>query len=180
MNMLPRLPAARPLRAAMYGLRSFECESRVLTALTCFSIEWRYLSDRSLAQDAFMNRHRLCAKGNATTFPLQWEDLLSELERLNPTAGAAATCRLPHVGDELRDKIAVLIKVGNKQEGATVPQRIIHQAVVRRHVVVGLIAAMVVTRPPGIQRCRHGCRDTTGRAVARRRCTGRNCRLVRE
>ena len=117
--------------------------SPCLTALTCFSIEWRYLSDRSLAQDAFMNRHRLCAKGNATTFPLQWEDLLSELERLNPTAGAAATCRLPHVGDELRDKIAVLIKVGNKQEGATVPQRIIHQAVVRRHVVVGLIAAMV-------------------------------------
>ena len=40
--------------------------SPCLTALTCFSIEWRYLSDRSLAQDAFMNRHRLCAKGNAT------------------------------------------------------------------------------------------------------------------
>ena len=117
--------------------------SPCLTALTCFSIEWRYLSDRSLAQDAFMNRHRLCAKGNATTFPLQWEDLLSELERLNPTASTAATCRLPHVGYELRDKIAVLIKVGNKQEGADVPQRIIHQAVVRRQVVVGLIAAMV-------------------------------------
>ena len=122
--------------------------SPCLTALTCFSIEWRYLSDRSLAQDAFMNRHRLCAKGNATTFPLQWEDLLSELERLNPTASAAATCRLPHVGDELRDKIAVLIKVGNKQEGATVPQRIIHQAVVRRQVVIGLIAAMVCRGHP--------------------------------
>ena len=117
--------------------------SPCLTALTCFSIEWRYLSDRSLAQDALMNRHRLCAKGNATTFPLQWEDLLSELEKLNPTASAAATCCLPHVGDELRDKIAVLIKVGNKQEGATVPQRIIHQAVIRRQVVIGLIAAMV-------------------------------------
>ena len=117
--------------------------SPCLTALTCFSIEWRYLSDRSLAQDAFMNRHRLCAKGNATTFPLQWEDLLSELERLHPSTSTAAMRRLPHVGNELRDKIAVLIKVGNKPEGATVPQKIVHQAVVRRHVVIGLIAAMV-------------------------------------
>ena len=46
------------------------CASPCMTALTCYSIEWRYLRDRSLAQDAFMNRHRLCAKGNATTFPM--------------------------------------------------------------------------------------------------------------
>eukprot|EP00435_Cladocopium_sp_Y103_P055924 s387_g18.t1 len=85
--------------------------SPCLTGLRCFSIEWRYLSDRSLAQDTFMNRHRLSAKGNATTFPVQWADLLSELERLNSPASATAPCRLPHVGDELRDKIAVLIKV---------------------------------------------------------------------
>ena len=51
--------------------------------LDVFYIEWRYLQDRSLAQDAFMNRHRLCAKGNATTFPLPWEDLLSEFQRLD-------------------------------------------------------------------------------------------------
>ena len=62
--------------------------------------------------------------------------------RARPQRVAYHSC-LPHVGDELRDKIAVLIKVGNKQEGATVPQRIIHQAVVRRQVVIGLIAAMV-------------------------------------
>eukprot|EP00435_Cladocopium_sp_Y103_P047972 s3508_g14.t1 len=117
--------------------------SPCLTALTCFSIEWRYLSDRSLAQDAFMNRHRLCARGNATTFPLQWEDLLSELEKLHHTKDTHAACQLPHVGAALRDKIAVLIKVGKKQEGATVPQRIIHQAVIRRQVVIGLIQAMV-------------------------------------
>ena len=77
------------------------------------------------------------------TFPLQWEDLLSELERLHPSTSTAAMSRLPHVGSELRDKIAVLIKVGNKPEGATVPKKIVHQAVVRRHVVIGLIAAMV-------------------------------------
>ena len=116
-----------------------------------------------------MNRHRLCAKGNATTFPLQWEDLLSELERLNPTASTAATCRLPHVGYELRDKIAVLIKVGNKQEGADVPQRIIHQAVVRRQVVVGLIAAMVSRGHPAYKAVRYGSRDAAGRTVAGRR-----------
>ena len=62
------------------------CASPCMTALTCFSIEWRYLQDRSLAQDALMNRHRLCAKGNATTFPLPWEDLLAEFERLGTPA----------------------------------------------------------------------------------------------
>ena len=113
------------------------CASPCMTALTCFSIEWRYLQDRSLAQDAFMNRHRLCAKGNATTFPLPWEDLLSEFQRLDKklASSQAAAC-LPHVGKALSDKIAVIIKIGDKKDKAAMRQHIIHQAVVRRQVVV--------------------------------------------
>ena len=119
------------------------CASPCMTALTCYSIEWRHLHDRSLAQDAFMNRHRLCAKGNATTFPLQWEDLLSELHNLEAQTDHTTRCLLPHLGTELRDRVAVLIKVGKKPDGVDVKQKIIHQAVVRRHVVTGLIGAMV-------------------------------------
>jgi len=75
----------RELYAQECTMLELLCASPCMTALTCFSIEWRYLQDRSLAQDALMNRHRLCAKGNATTFPLPWEDLLAEFERLgNP------------------------------------------------------------------------------------------------
>ena len=118
------------------------CASPCLTALTCFSMEWRHLQDRSLGQDAFMNRRRLCAKGNATTFPLQWEDLMSELESLNDNAPPASACQLPHIGEELRGKVAILIKIGKKEEGANVDAKIIHQAVVRRKVVIGLIQAM--------------------------------------
>ena len=120
-----------------------------MTALTCFSIEWRYLQDRSLAQDAFMNRHRLCAKGNATTFPLPWEDLLSEFQRLDEKVAARKTAGgLPHVGKALSDKIAVIIKLGDKKDKAAMRQHIIHQAVVRRRVVVGLIATMVARSHP--------------------------------
>ena len=123
------------------------CASPCMTALTCYSIEWRHLSDRSLAQDAFMNRHRLCAKGNATAFPLQWEDLLSELQQLDTATDPAAPCLLPHLGSDLRNKVAVLIKVGKKQD-LDVKQHIVHQAVVRRRVVVALIAAMVARGHP--------------------------------
>ena len=127
------------------------CASPCMTALTCFSIEWRYLQDRSLAQDALMNRHRLCAKGNATTFPLPWEDLLAEFERLGTPATNASVNMLPHVGKELSDKVAVIIKIGDKTDKEAIRQQIIHQAVVRRRVVVGLIAAMVARSHPAYQ-----------------------------
>ena len=127
------------------------CASPCMTALTCFSIEWRYPQDRSLAQDALMNRHRLCAKGNATTFPLPWEDLLAEFERLGTPATNACVNMLPHVGKELSDKVAVIIKIGDKTDKEAIRQQIIHQAVVRRRVVVGLIAAMVARSHPAYQ-----------------------------
>ena len=98
-----------------------------------------------------MNRHRLCAKGNATTFPLPWEDLLAEFERLGTPATNACVNMLPHVGKELSDKVAVIIKIGDKTDKEAIRQQIIHQAVVRRRVVVGLIAAMVERSHPAYQ-----------------------------
>ena len=51
------------------------CASPCFTSMTCFSLEKKRLADRALDQDAFMPRNRLVARGNATTFPLPWEDL---------------------------------------------------------------------------------------------------------
>ena len=141
----------RELYAQECTMLELLCASPCMTALTCFSIEWRYLQDRSLAQDALMNRHRLCAKGNATTFPLPWEDLLAEFERLGTPATNACVNMLPHVGKELSDKVAVIIKIGDKTDKDAIRQQIIHQAVVRRRVVVGLIAAMVARSHPAYQ-----------------------------
>eukprot|EP00438_Fugacium_kawagutii_P006753 Skav200266 [mRNA] locus=scaffold4437:38715:48406:+ [translate_table: standard] len=122
--------------------------SPCMTALTCFSIEWRYLHDRALGQDAFMNRNRLCAKGCATTFPLPWEDLLTELQRMDNLGSSSTSCLLPHLGKALAERVAVMIKIGKKDDQAEARQKIIHQAVVRRRVVVGLIAAMVARKHP--------------------------------
>ena len=141
----------RELYAQECTMLELLCASPCMTALTCFSIEWRYLQDRSLAQDALMNRHRLCAKGNATTFPLPWEDLLAEFERLGAPATNASVNMLPHVGKELSDKVAVIIKIGDKTDKEAIRQQIIHQAVIRRRVVVGLIAAMVARSHPAYQ-----------------------------
>ena len=58
---------------------------------------------------------------------------------------------LPHVGKELSDKVAVIIKIGDKTDKEAIRQQIIHQAVVRRRVVVGLIAAMVARSHPAYQ-----------------------------
>lgn len=56
------------------------CASPCLTTMICFSLEQKLRGDRALDQDAWMNRHRMAARGNATTFPLAWEDLLQQLQ----------------------------------------------------------------------------------------------------
>ena len=75
--------------------------------------------------------------------------MLSEFQRLDEKLAStqAAAC-LPHVGKALSDKIAVIIKIGDKKDKAAMRQHIIHQAVVRRRVVVRLIATMVARSHP--------------------------------
>ena len=73
------------------------CASPCFTAMACFSLEKKLLGDRALDQDALMNRNRLVARGNATTFPLAWEELLQNLQAAS-TEAAAGEIRLPKVG----------------------------------------------------------------------------------
>ena len=56
------------------------CASPCITSMICFSMEVRYgnMFDSTL----HMQRHRVGARGNATTFLLPWESLLLELQRL--------------------------------------------------------------------------------------------------
>ena len=56
------------------------CASPCLTTMICFSLEQKLRGDRALDQDAWMNPYRMAAQGNATTFPLAWEDLLQQLQ----------------------------------------------------------------------------------------------------
>eukprot|EP00435_Cladocopium_sp_Y103_P056182 s569_g18.t2 len=115
------------------------CASPCFTAMACFSLEKKLLGDRALDQDAFMNRNRLVARGNATTFPLAWEDLLQNFQQASKEA-AAGQIGLPKVGAELAAVVNVIIKAGGPLAETSDTTKIIHQARVRRAVVLQLIA----------------------------------------
>ena len=114
------------------------CASPCFTAMCCFSLEKKLLGDRALDQDAFMPRQRLAARGNATTFPLAWEDMLQHLETATSQA-AAGSLRLPRVGVELAETVSVIIKTMETSRDKQALSQVIHQARVRRAVVLELL-----------------------------------------
>ena len=68
--------------------------------MICFSLEVKY--GNMFNTHAFMQRHRVDARGNATTFPLPWEVLLQELQKLDSLGDAQQSVELPRTGAELR------------------------------------------------------------------------------
>jgi len=115
------------------------CASPCFTAMACFSLEKKFLGDRAMDQDAYMPRHRLVARGNATTFPLAWEELLQSMEDAATTA-TTGSLRLPKTGADLAAVINVIIKAGGPAERLETHANLIHQARVRRAVVLQLLA----------------------------------------
>ena len=78
-----------------------------------------------------MNRHRMGARGNATSFPLPWQDLLRQLQDDAP--------ELPHTGEALSSFVSVLLKTSDEGDSKESLAKFIHQALVRRDVVISLI-----------------------------------------
>lgn len=115
------------------------CASPCFTAMACFSLEKKYLGGRAMDQDALMLRHRLIARGNATTFPLAWEDLLTTMQSTDMRA-QQGTLILPKVGAELAAVVNVIIKSGDPDnDDVETAARVVHQARVRRAVVIELL-----------------------------------------
>ena len=114
------------------------CASPCFTAMCCFSLEKKLLGDRALDQDAFMPRQRLAARGNATTFPLAWEDMLRHLETAAAQA-SSGSLKLPRLGSELAETMSVIIKTMETSRDKEALSQVIHQARVRRAVVLKLI-----------------------------------------
>eukprot|EP00435_Cladocopium_sp_Y103_P031622 s1345_g8.t1 len=134
------------------------CASPCLTTMICFSLEQKLRGDRALDQDAWMNRQRVAARGNATTFPLAWEDLLQQLQALDKTGEKEAgqkevrgSTKLPHSGESLREMVSVIVKTARSKNEPVDVSRLLHQARVRRRVVVGLIAEAVARGHPAFQ-----------------------------
>jgi hypothetical protein len=82
------------------------------------------------------NEHRMAARGNVTSFPLPWEALYEQLENVDSDVGG--TVDLPRCGEELADFVSVLLK-SNDVEDPVALGKFVHQAIVRRHVVVDII-----------------------------------------
>jgi hypothetical protein len=144
----PRMPAGSLANDMMtfYGpLEMYEdemtvmemiCASVCITSMICFSLEMKY--GNMLDSKVHMQRHRVGARGNATSFPLPWQSILGELQKLDGEAEAVATPDLPRTGDELKYVVQVLLKTSDEDKRDSL-KHFIHQARVRRHVVVNRI-----------------------------------------
>ena len=126
------------------------CASPCITTLLCFSMEARYHNDHLFDEKAHMARHRIGARGNALTFPLPWEQLIDTLQRSvaeeeleQQEESPTNTSNLPWTGKELEEHVRVLLKTNKHGETTEAELKtLIHQATVRRDVVVKLIMHM--------------------------------------
>ena len=112
------------------------CASPCVTGMFCFSLEYHRVTS-VYDSTAFMPRHRQGARGNVTSYPLPWLDLLARLATME---GAAAP-ELPRCGQELADTAQVLLRTGGLEAEDT--KRFLHAARVRRRVVLDLLRGAV-------------------------------------
>ena len=85
------------------------CASACITSMVCFSLEVKY--GNMLDTKLHMHRHRVGARGNATTFPLPWEGILGELQKLDGTVDGPD---VPRTGAELQYVVQVLLKTNDE------------------------------------------------------------------
>ncbi len=60
-----------------------------------------------------MHRHRVGARGNATSFPMPWHTLLARLQKLEDEASSAVGPDHPRTGRDLSHVVEVLLKTGD-------------------------------------------------------------------
>ena len=118
------------------------CASVCITSMISFTLEKRYRSERAMDSEYGANTRRMAARGNATSFPLPWQDLLAQLSAAEPdlqNAGEKSQVALPRTGSQLAEIVSVLLKASGDDEDVGALSKFIHQATVRRSIVVSLI-----------------------------------------
>ena len=109
--------------------------------MICFSLEVKFQSGEEGGKgkeslfDSVVGFHsgRLAARGNATSFMLPWQGILSELRQLEKEGRQAQGSALPHAGEKLGSVVQILLKINDATTKDNLP-RIVHQANVRREV----------------------------------------------
>ena len=90
------------------------CASPCITSMICFSLEVKY--GNMYNTQHLMQRHRVGARGNATTFPLPWEMLLRELQNIDTVDAASSSVQLPRTGKELQHVVQILLKTNDEKK----------------------------------------------------------------
>ena len=134
--------APRELYTLNVTVMEMICASVCFTSMICFTLEWKHRCENPFDETVHMARHRMGARGNATSFPLPWEAMLQELGR---TEAASVAPDLPWVGEELADRVSVMLKTRDEDDPKACAH-LVHQATVRRGVVVQLIEGAVRRR----------------------------------
>ena len=128
--------APRELYTEAMTVMEMICSSVCITSMICFSMEVKY--GNLFSTNVHMQRHRVGARGNATTFPMPWQQLLAELQKLDTDQALGEAPDVPKVGADLAHVVQVLLKTHDSNDKDALA-RFIHQARVRRRVVVNRI-----------------------------------------
>ena len=131
--------APRELYEFKVTMLELVCASPCLTSLICFSLEKKYRNQRTLDERVHMQRHRQGARGNATTFLLDWESLLAQFRGYEVNLAPQARAPLPRTGEDLQKFVSVILKTSDTELTPEELSKLIHQARVRRRVVIMLI-----------------------------------------
>ena len=69
------------------------CASVCLTTMISFTLEKKYRGeDRLFDQPVHMQRHTIGTRGNATSFPMPWQEILRMLEDVEPSEDLGVHC----------------------------------------------------------------------------------------
>ena len=129
--------ALREIYVEQMTVMEMICSSVCVTSMICFSMEVKY--GHMLDCELHMHGHRVGARGNVTSFPMPWQALLAELQRLDAERESKNSPCLPHTGRDLANVVQVLLKTSRDEVKEAGVSSFIHQARVRRHVVVKAI-----------------------------------------
>ena len=70
----------------------------------------KYRGTRSLDETVQQNKHRMAARGNATSFPLPWQDLMGQLQDSERLVALGQNTPLPRTGAQLSEVVSILLQ----------------------------------------------------------------------
>ena len=132
-------PAELPLHKVT--ITELICASTCFTSMLCFTLEKKYRAHRTSDMSAGDMEYRLAARGNATSFPLPWVAIMEQLRNAEQRDGLENDVALPRSPEEVCNFVFVLLKT-NDEDSKDSMAKFVHQAIVRRTVVVELIENM--------------------------------------